>query len=118
MGKQKEDTKGDRREPFNQPIKVYGVSSPEGSAALREIMGQVRRGLRDIRAGRTIDKKVGNNIAYKRTRAGLTVEQFALRMKMTAARLKKIEAGKEKLTLSLVQRIAAALGCFLHCELV
>lgn len=118
MGKNKSDSEGGRREPYNQPIKVYGVSSPEGAGALREILGQVRRGLRDVSAGRTIDKKVGNNIGYKRHRAGLSVEQFAARMKMSSARLKKIEAGKERLTLSLVQRIASALGCFLQCELV
>jgi ribosome-binding protein aMBF1 (putative translation factor) len=118
MGKNKGDSKGGRREPCNEPIKVYGVASPEGSAALREIMGQVRRGLREVRLGRAIDVKVGNNIGYKRTRAGLSVEQFAARMKMSVARLKKIEAGKGKLTLSLTQRLASALGCFLHCELV
>lgn len=118
MGKQKDDSKGSRREPYNEPIKVYGVASPDGMSALRVIMRQVRRGLREVRLGRAIDVKVGKNIGYKRYRAGLSVEQFASRMKMSVARLKKIEAGKSKLTLGLTQRIASALGCFLHCERV
>lgn len=117
MGKNKADSKS-QFEPDYGPFKVYGVSGPEGKSALDEMVGQIRQGLRDVAAGRTIDKKVGNNIAYKRTRAGLSVEQFAARMKMPAARIKKIEAGKERLTLSLVQRIASALGCFLQCEVV
>lgn len=118
MGKDKDDSKGGRREPFNVPIKVYGVAGPEGQAALREIMSQVRRGLRDEWAGRTVGPRVGKDIAYRRTRAGLSVEQFAQRMKMSPARLRKIEEGKGDLTLGLLQRIAAALGCFLNCELV
>lgn len=117
MGKNKADPKS-QYEPDYGPFKVYGVSGPEGKSAMEEIVGQIRQGLRDVAAGRTIDKKVGKNIAYKRTRAGLSVEQFATRMKMSAARLKKIEAGKESLTLSLVERIASALGCFLQCEVV
>ena len=118
MGKHKDDSGGSRREPYNQPIKIYADPNPDRVGDWRKIKEEVRRDLNAVRLGRAIDARVGKNIEYRRTRAGLSIEQFAKRMKISVTRLKKIEAGKEKLTLCFIQRIAAALGCFLSCELV
>ena len=103
MGKNIADPKGDRREPINQPIKFYGGHNPERSLE-RRLIGP-------------INKRVGAGIEYERTRAGLSVEQLAQRMKMSVARLKKIEAGEGDLTLSLLERIAEALGRYLNVDM-
>lgn len=118
MGKHKDDLVGGRREPYNQPIKIYADPIPKRVRDWRKITEEVRRDLNAVRLGSAIDARVGKNIGYRRIRSGLSVVQFARRMNISAARLKKIEAGKEKLTLSFVQRIAAALGYFLSCEFV
>ncbi len=118
MGKNNPEPRRDRREPFNQPIKIYEVSRPEGRSDLRKVMDEIDRGLHDPCLGETIDARVGKIIGIKRAKLGLSSGQFARSMKMPAARLKKIEAGEEMLTLSLLERIASALGCSLSVELV
>lgn len=118
MGRNNADSAERRREPYNQPIKIYGAAGSESAPSLREIMERLRHARRGARQNRNIDARVGSDIEYRRMRASLSIEQAAGRLKMTPARLKRIEAGKEKLTLSLLHRIAAALGCYLQVELV
>ncbi len=117
MGNKNAEPGRDRREPYNQPIKIYAVV-PKGIGDWSQIKKEARLRLNDVRLGRAIDARVGKIIGYRRTLAGQSIEKFARQMRMSVGRLKKIEAGRERLTLSLVQRIAAALGCFLSVELV
>jgi hypothetical protein len=118
MGKQSAGSPGSRSEPYNQPIKIYGPLNLDGKPELNQVMDEFGRRIRDRKLGRTVDARVGNNIAFTRARAGFGVPEFARRLRISVARLERIEAGKERLTLSLVERIAAALGCFLSVELV
>jgi ribosome-binding protein aMBF1 (putative translation factor) len=115
MGKHSAGMPGSRSEPYNQPIRVYGISGSEGKSNLRKIMDEIELGLRDRQLELAIDVRVGANIRLRREQKGLTVEQFARRLQMSSARLREIEAGKERLTLVLVQRIATALGYELFC---
>ena len=118
MGKNNADPRRDRREPYNQPIKFYGSTDAWGKSDLRKVMEEFDRRMSDGRLAGTIDERVGKSIEHKRLRAALSVKQLARLLKMSAARLKKIEAGKETLTVSLVERIATVLDCCLKCELI
>ncbi len=108
MGKHNAESGRGRREPYNQPIKIYGA----GDAAPRpwSAMHPVRRTARVPRENLTIDERVGRDIRRTRERVGLSVEQAARRLKMSPERVKRIEAGKGRLTVRLLIRIAAALG--------
>ncbi len=119
MGKDSAGSPGSRSEPYNHPSKIYNVADGKGAIASWRLMNSAVRAARQGGSGaRSGTRGVGNNIAFQRARAGFGVPQFARRMRITVARLERIEAGKERLTLSLVERIAAALGCFLSVELV
>lgn len=98
------------KEPYNQPIRIFLGSNPEPWQPLSELMRR-RRTVRDREGGRSIDAKVGELITGWRMRLGYSIDQLARRTRMPISRLRMIEAGKERLTLFLVQRIAAKLGC-------
>lgn len=116
MGKDYPDPRPDRRAPYNQPIKIYEDSYSRGMRERRLIREKLRRGLRR-RLG-DVEARVGRSISERRECAGLSVAEFAQRIDLSPARVKKIEAGKGKLTVGLLQRIASALGCLLIIEIV
>ena len=117
MGKNNPDPRRDRREPYNQPIKFYGSPNAWGKSDLLKLMVEFDSRMNERRLAGTIDERIGKSIGYKRAQVGLSVDQLARILMMPVARLKKIEAGKEKLNLSLVELIATALNCCLKCEL-
>lgn len=111
MGKIPGKSSGVKREPYNQPIRFYGVSNVEVEPRSHRDLDSVRRRLLDERAGLTIDERVGRDIRHARELVGMSIEQVARRLKMSTKRVKRIEAGKGRLTVRLVLHIAGALGC-------
>lgn len=116
MGKNKVGSGGDRREPINQPIRIFGESDPAGRGFSRVSLDRFRPWMED--ADRTIDEKLGDQIRRMRESDGVSVEELARRLKLSAARLKKIEAGKGQLTVSLLERIVFELKASLSFRII
>jgi len=116
MGKTNPDPRPDRRVPYNQPIRIYDDPYSRGMRERRLVREELRQGLRSGLGD--VESRVGRSISERREGAGLSVAEFAQRIDISSARLKKIEAGKGKLTVNLLQRIASELGCTLIIAIV
>jgi ribosome-binding protein aMBF1 (putative translation factor) len=119
MGKQNSGEGFRRREPYNQPIKIYGVVvATPGEDQMKVPRKGIRSGFRRKGTGESIDVRVGRKITSTRERRGLTLAQLANKSKVPVELLKEIEAGKGKLTIRQLMRIVAALDCILSVEIV
>lgn len=105
MGNNKDDSKS-RREPYNQPIKFYGVSGPEGRSAWRGYEGA------------DIGPIVALEIIRAREAAKMTKKELAGALKINEATITRIESDAGNVTIQMLSRIARALNCRLDIRIV
>lgn len=103
MGKHNADSGGGRREPYNQPIKIYADPIPE------------RRRLFDEAA---IGLRVAREVARAREAAKMTQEELARALKIKRQTLSNIEVDAGNVTIQMLSRIARAMKCVLEIRIV
>lgn len=105
MGNNKADSKG-QREPYNQPIKVYGVSGPESRSAWRRCEGA------------DIGSIVALEIMRAREAAKMTKKDLARALGISQGTITRIESNAGNVTITMLGRIARALNCRLDIRIV
>lgn len=105
MRNNKDDSKS-RREPYNQPVKFYGDSGFEGRSAW----------IRSEGAG--IGFAVALEIKRAREAAKMTKKELAGKLKISEARVARIELDAGDVTIQILSRIALALNGRLDIRIV
>lgn len=103
MGKHNADSGGGRREPYNQPIKIYADPIPD------------RRRLYD-EAG--IGLRVAREVVRAREAAKMTQGELARALKIKRQTISNIEFDAGNVTIIMLSRIARALKCVLEIRIV
>lgn len=103
MGKHNADSGGGRREPYNQPIKIYTDPIPDR----RRLYDEADIGLR-----------VAREVARAREAAKMTQGELARVLKIKTQAISKIELDAGHVTIKMLSRIARALKCVLEIRIV
>ena len=103
MGKHNADSGGGRREPYNQPIKIYADPIPD------------RRRLHDEA---DIGLRVAREVARAREAAKMTQGELARALKTKRKTISNIELDAGNVTITMLSRIARALKCVLEFRIV
>lgn len=103
MGKHNADSGGARREPYNQPIKIYADPIPDR----RRLYDEADIGLR-----------VARELARAREAAKMTQGELARALKMKRQTISNIEFDAGHVTIKMLSRIARALKCVLEIRIV
>ncbi len=103
MRKNKDDSWGGRREPYNQPIKIYVEPIPDR----RRLYDEVDIGL-----------SVAREVVRAREAAKMTQAELARALKTKRQTISSIEVDAKHVTIKMLGRIARALKCVLQIRIV
>lgn len=103
MGKHKDDSGRGRREPYNQPIKIYVDPIPDRRRPYDEA---------------DIGPRVAREIVRAREAAKMTQDELALALKTKRQTISNIEVDAQNVTITMLGRIARALKCVLEIRIV
>lgn len=103
MTKYKDDLGSGRREPCNQPIKIYADPIPDR----RRLYDEASIGLR-----------VAREIVRAREAAKMTQDELARALKTKRQTISGIEVDAQNVTITMLGRIARALKCVLEIRIV
>jgi len=103
MRKYKDDSGGGRREPYNQPIKIYVDPIPDR----RRLYNEADIGLR-----------VAREIVRAREAAKMTQDELARVLRTKRKTIASIEVDAQHVTIKMLGRIALALKCVLEIRIV
>lgn len=103
MGKYKDDSGGGRREPYNQPIKIYADPIPDR----RRLYDEASIGLR-----------VAREIVRAREAAKMTQDELTRALGTKRKTITSIEVDAKHVTIKMLGRIARALKCVLEIRIV
>lgn len=103
MRKYKDDSGSGRREPYNQPIKIYADPIPDR----RRLYDEADIGLR-----------VAREVTRAREAAKMTQAELARALKTKRQTISSIEVDARHVTIKMLGRIARALKCVLQIRIV
>lgn len=103
MGKHIDDSGGGRREPYNQPIKIYADPIPDR----RRLYDEADIGLR-----------VAREVARAREAAKMTQGELARALRTKRKTISSIELDAGNVTVTMLSRIARVLKCVLEIRIV